>query len=334
MFLLALRPMIAWSPISLSFPSNGQSRLGLSSVAPNTETKLNLGGGLSRARRGIVAMRSESLDKYEQRTLAGVWNCELDTDDGLQNINVYLKSGGACTSTPEFKYCRWEATKKKSDGSSKMSFKLRLGERFLEGSSVWDKSSRCTSITGIVLEGSDEPVYVGQFKMKLVFPEADDEEFAALQQQHKTRIETRRAKARFRQNAFFGKWKLLLEVQKPLLLTIQLREDGKFTSDVMEGVRLAGTWGVYDSGYQQWQKMHAFGVKLGSHVWIRIERAQSTGIQESFRLWGKPELDSPLAELMAKSKDGSDYADSVFGECYFGAMEPTMDGVFALRRDS
>eukprot|EP00747_Dinoflagellata_sp_TGD_P105491 gnl/TRDRNA2_/TRDRNA2_169554_c0_seq9.p1 gnl/TRDRNA2_/TRDRNA2_169554_c0~~gnl/TRDRNA2_/TRDRNA2_169554_c0_seq9.p1 ORF type:complete len:200 (+),score=17.84 gnl/TRDRNA2_/TRDRNA2_169554_c0_seq9:208-807(+) len=194
------------------------------------------------------------------------------------------------------------------------------------------------SVAGTVLEGVDEPVYVGRFEMSLSVPAADDQELSRLRRRHEARMEKQLApQARFRLNAFFGRWKLLLALRTPMLFTVDFGEDGKFASVGTDEVRVAGTWGVYDSTILAVEKSRpVYMAQLGTHVWLHIDRKKCVGltsVQQSFRLWGKPDISSPIAELQAKSEAGSSHADRVLGYCYWGVLEPCLWGRFTLERD-
>ena len=53
-------------------------------------------------------------------------------------------------------------------------------------------------------------------------------------------------------------------------------------------------------------------------------------------MWGKPSLDSPIAELAARSEEGSPSADAVDGAVFYGASmdkEWAMEGRFSLVKE-
>ena len=85
----------------------------------------------------------------------------------------------------------------------------------LEGKGVREGNSlRCASVSGSVIEGIDDPVYVGDFRMELAMPAADASEEKALRKSHKAKVDARPAPPpKYAVSAFFGSWRLLVALE-------------------------------------------------------------------------------------------------------------------------
>jgi hypothetical protein len=314
-------------------------------------------------------MRERRLDNdLIQRGHAGLWRGSLDLEDGLQNIGcTFSPNSGKCKIVPldgsAFKKCSWDVHIEESGDrnvdTKRLVFRVKFGDLILEGVGTYASSAlRCTSVEGSVLEGAEEPVYVGKFKLDLLMPDIPNQELQELQALHKARLDMQPRPSRFRRGAFVGKWKLfvLFSLEKEEItpvLTIELDKNGRFSSTGQEGspgtnLSIGGSWAVVDPAVKREGVTNAktklnrgFGsetLQLGTHIRLRIERDRSKGLpafQEPYSLWGKPELVSLEEELMSRSGGGSGYADSVKGNVYLGigTREWVSAGGFRLVRD-
>lgn len=269
-----------------------------------------------------------ALDEFEQRAFAGIWSVKLDLDDGAQEWRIYLNpSGGkavavggeACMSDTRHSY--WEA-KVNDDGEIRM--KLHFGFLVLQGKGRIERNSiRCTMLSGWVLEGTDEPDCVGSFSMGLPFPDVRGAELRQLYKDHKEREDSRLSGlSRFRLNGFLGQWQLTVTIDShPTLFKVELGEDGKFTSvGVGDNLRLAGSWGLYDSTSPDNDVSTTggkYGPKLGTDLWLHVQRERCVGLPgmtQSFSMLGKPMLNSMESALLAKTGDAP--VDAIDGLCY------------------
>ena len=234
---------------------------------------------------------AESLDEFERRAMAGVWATTLDLDDGLQQITCHLGEDGQVSSTmrnldPK-PWHRWEA--KVVNGEKILKFKLYLGDLALEGKGVREgESLRCASVSGSVIEGVDDPVYVGDFRMELAMPAADDSEEKALRKSHMAKIDAKPAPPpKFKWDAFVGRWRLLVALETAKATptvdfhTIELTPDRKFRSvpgaATARGV-LAGRWGVYDKTLSRKLNQGPTTNQRGTHMWLRVNREACSGL--------------------------------------------------------
>lgn len=294
---------------------------------------------------------AESLDEFERRAMAGMWATTLDLDDGVQHMTCHLGEDGQVSSTMQNHspkpWHRWEA--KVVNGEKVLKFKLYLGDLALEGKGVREGNSlRCASVSGSVIEGIDDPVYVGDFRMELAMPAADASEEKALRKSHKAKVDARPAPPpKYAVSAFFGRWRLLVALETTRasptvdLHSIEFTADRKFRSvpgaATARGV-LAGRWGVYDKTLSRKLNQAPSPNQRGTHMWMRVDREMCSGLElrESFSMWGKPTLNSPMAELAARSEEGSLTADTVDGAVFYGASmdkEWAMEGRFSLVKE-
>ena len=326
-------------------------------------------GAGPRARRPTVRLRFEPCDEHEVKALSGLWSASLNLDDGIKQFTLALDSSGSLTTT-EASLSRggaWERWEARADDEA-VRFNLRLGPWLLDGVGHRPAGGglRCACVSGVVLEGSEDPCHVGSFEMTLSLPAADAE-LPALEARHRARLDAQPAPPpRFAQRQFCGSWRLLVAMDEadacmPTTRTVQLLGDGTFSSELACTWRessdesaasdagaavLGGRWGVWDASTResrQWGGPNQPD-SLGTHLWLRVERERCTStlrgigglpVHEGFSMWGRPETATASAELKARSQTGGS-SDLVSGNCYFGSSsdrEWCIAGRFSIMRD-
>ena len=278
-----------------------------------------------------VLAREEPLEKEELQALSGVWSTALDLDDGSHNVTCHLDATGKVFTTGAAlgQGARWSA--RAAEGSDRFRLKLQLGKWLLTG--IGERTGlRCVTISGSVLEGYEDPDCCGRFTMALSMPATADDDLPALEQRHRRRLDARPAPPiRYSVPGIAGRWRLLVSLSgssMPSIFTVDLSAGGpgcflggsSWRSD--SDPHLGGTWGLWTAGdKEKGPKTH------GTHMWLRVSRERSASnmrgigglpIRESFSLWGKPELDSPEAELRARAAPDGLTAKLCSGNIIFG----------------
>ena len=264
----------------------------------------------------------------------------------------------------------WEATevgsspdvRRQPTASSRVEVRMVMGSWVLEGTGE-RVGLRCGALRGRVLRGADED-FMGNFELLPSLPAVAEAELPALEEDWLRRLDTRPAPPpRYPLAGFGGRWRCLLALDglPPAIFTLQLRvakvstmRVGKFRSE--GGTKLiAGGWGVYDAYLRsvsgRASKTDTAPKLAGTHLWLRVDRDQSTAtlagigglpVRESFSMWGQPMLDTMEAELasrvaLAASAPAAPVAmvQRVDGFAYFGAtsdLEHAVAGRFSLNR--
>ena len=279
--------------------------------------------------RALLA-REEPLEAEELQALSGMWSTALELDDGARNLTCHLDATGKVFTTSEVgtygmargQRPRWTA--RAASGSDRFRLKLQLGKWLLTG---WGERNglRCVTISGSVLEGAEDPDCCGRFTMALSMPATHNDDLPALERRHRRRLEARPAPPiRYSVRGIAGRWRLLVSLSGsaiPSIFTVDLSAGGpgcflggsSWRSD--SDPHIGGTWGLWTEGDKEnGPKTH------GTDMWLRVSRDRSASnmrgigglpIREVFSMWGKPELDSPDAELCARAAPDGLTADAV-----------------------
>lgn len=233
------------------------------------------------------------------------------------------------------------------EGDEKLTLSLRLGGLVLEGRGE-RIGFRCTTFSGTVLEGDDDPCVVGCFMMRLSLPIKTS--VSGLEERYQQRIDSRRPPPpTFALSSFVGRWRLLLSVDddcSPAYFAVELSADSSWQS-VGTPQRLAGTWGMLSrdphsrSGWSTIQP-------AGSSVWLKVHHARCTetlsgvadlpDVRSDFHLEGQPVLETVAAKLAARAADGTGgvggapgaVAERIYGRLWVGSVERAYFGWFTL----
>mmetsp|Transcript_34656 Transcript_34656/g.81823 ORF Transcript_34656/g.81823 Transcript_34656/m.81823 type:complete len:187 (-) Transcript_34656:80-640(-) len=186
-----------------------------------------------------------------------------------------------------------------------------MGSWVLEGTGE-RAGLRCGALRGRVLRGADEE-FMGSFELLPSLLAVAEAELPALEQDWVRRLDMRPAPPpRYPLAGFEGRWRCLLDLDglPPAIVTLQLHVAkvstlrlGKFRSEGGAEGYIAGSWGVYDAYLRsvsgRSSKTDTAPKLAGTHLWIRVERDQSTAtltgmgglpVRESFSMWGRPVL--------------------------------------------